>query len=611
MYLGPLGPWAALIGYGAGIGALAQAFLVAPDTAQAYAWFWLGHALCFLSCLAFGLRGGSAGRHALALAGLACALYLPILLRGADRPHFNDELFQIEVLEMMRDLGTTRMPVTAYPLPGDYPGLQFVGLALSAATGLPLTATVRLVIVILHALIPIAAYMALSAALERPNYAFVGALVYVANTSYYFVHSLFSYETMGILLFLLVVGFAVQIARVEGRSPIGFSAGLLLSITALIMTHHFSGMMAIAVLLSFSLGAGLTRHSSAPRFRNLLLFSMVVWLAWLVEQTAYSVRYLWGTSERRATLLLETARRIIWPESAVEPLRPLFLNSPLPLWERAYSFSYPILVLALIVIGGWAVLRMVREGRRRGAAPPITWLALGAVGPLTWLLSAPGILTGSSDAIFRSWPFFFLGIALYGAFGLPEALPRLGLPAPAVLPAAGLLAGALLAGGIIIGDNQAGRFRSTVPAAAAGATAITADLLEASEWLRASAGPFHRLAGDRASQVAFGTVGRQVTKIWGVWQLYFEADAVRSAALADSLALDYIVVDWRVTRLPPRSHGLYYGVGEPAVGTVPAAGLAKFELMPGLDRVYDNGDIVIYSRRAQPATGRAAPGATR
>lgn len=104
------------------------------------------------------------------------------------------------------------------------------------------------------------------------------------------------------------------------------------------------------------------------------------------------------------------------------------------------------------------------------------------------------------------------------------------------------------------------------------------------------------MAGDLSSQVVFATIGRQVTPTWGVWAPYFEPDAVRASAMLDLLEIDYVVVDWRVTRLPPRNQFAYYGKGEPGTEQMPAGLLEKFEQMPRLDRVYDNGDIVVYAR---------------
>jgi hypothetical protein len=590
-----------------GVGTVASAYRVAPNSAAAYALFWSGLALCFAGVVSIGLHSERSSAHVLSLALFGAALYLPIFLRGADRPHFNDELFHIQLLEFIADLGTTRVPRTLYPLPGDYPGLELVGLGLMQATGLPVTGSARLTALLLHMLVPVVAYFALTQLTLQARTAFLGALLFIANTSYYFIHSLFSYETLGIVLFLLLAGVSAQLVQMDSTQRRALAGLSTVVLGAIVVTHHFTGIMTLGLLASLAIVTHAMRHDSSTHFRNLTLFGGLAWSGWLVYGTRYSKDYLESTVQTRLTVLFQTFVGVFQPHEAEAQVRPLFKVSVLPLWERTFAFSYPVLVTLFCLLGFWAVYRALRS-QAADNATSVLWVAFGAFGPCIWLPSTLGILTGSSDAVFRSWPFLFLGVALYTVIGLQTFAQRhrASVTVPGSLVTAAAL---LLLGSIIIGDNQTGRFRAPELNAAAGGTAITADLMRAAEWLEDAQGPLHIGAGDFASQVVFATIGRQVMPTWDTWTIFFEPDPTRSAALIAQLGYDFVVVDWRVTRLPPRNQYTYYSSTEPHIQPIPTRLLEKFERTPNLARIYDNGDIVIYERR--PSGSALSPRAER
>jgi hypothetical protein len=77
--------------------------------------------------------------------------------------------------------------------------------------------------------------------------------------------------------------------------------------------------------------------------------------------------------------------------------------------------------------------------------------------------------------------------------------------------------------------------------------------------------------------------------------MFYDGDILRHAQIG-RLALDYVLVDDRMTRQRPAT-GLYFpgeGTGRRYPHPYPAARLAAFAADPLYSRLYDNGDIQVY-----------------
>jgi len=598
------------VGVLVGFGFLGQAYLSVPDSAMAYALFWLGLGACFVGTVAIGgSPGARQSHHLVALAALGAALYVPTFLRNPAYPLFQDELLHIQTLELMRDLGTTNIPITNFPIPGAYPGLEFAGLAVMYASGLPLEMVVRLLPLVFHMSIPLVAYFALRACTLRPRVAFVGGLVYMGNWGYYWFHATFSYESLGILFFLLVAAFAIRLTQPHREASVATTAMILLTGGAVVVTHHLSGIITVALLAIFAVAFRLRQPRRLSPLLDLALFCLVCWLGWLIYQASATIAYLGGNFLDRITSLVTLMR------GDPNTTRTLFWNTFIPLPEQVVSYLFPIIVAVLIGRGVFRVgsleLRVWRAERRLRIRT--AWLALAVIGPLAWLVSAPGVLTRTADVVYRSWAFLFLGVALYAALGVSAWLRN---PSRHGWPRIGAVYGTLgvmLAGAVVLSGNQAGRFRTAELTSSAGPHVFTEDLVSASRWMEAEAGRFHPLLGDVTSAIAFAVWGMQRTNI-GAWPVYYTADPELAQYYANVLSAEYVTVDLRDTRYLPR-YAFYFDPNEflderrniSAGQLLPIENVTKFDLMPRLRRVYDNGDIVIYHNTALRQDVRVTP----
>ncbi|MCS6881276.1 MAG: hypothetical protein RMK84_02785 [Oscillochloridaceae bacterium] len=589
-----------------GLGVLAQAYIVEANTPAAYGWFWAGLGLCMGGALITGIApAGTTWQRVLMLALLGGALYAPTFLRSPAYPIFADELYHYQALTLMREQGTREVNLTFFTVPRDYPGLALLGLHIVSSAGLPSEWAVRLVPLIVHLTMPVLAYAALAALRVPERLAFVGGLLYMSNRSFFFFHSVFSYETLGTLLFLVVALLSLNLLRQETPSAWPFHLLLLPVIAAISITHHFSTLISLAWLLICALVTWSVGHKQRRLFGGLLFFAALFGLAWLAFQSDRGIQYVVLTITNRTVAFFNGVQAAL-SASAASPgsdawrLRPLFANSPLPLAERIVAYLYPALIAALIAAGPARAARFFWVRRGQDLTPYAGILVLGIFGPVLWLLSTPLVLTVNQDAAYRSWPFLFLGVALYAIIALYGVETETRRPrAPKSLAAFGI-AIPLLIGGIVLGDNQAGRFHTHQIFAASGPEAITDDLVAAARWLEAHYGPHHRVAGDRASQVAFGAFGNQRTRIWGVGHLYYYDDPGGAIWFLNEHKIDFVSVDRRVSRYLPR-YSTYFGDADPfgqqrPTQPVPVERLEKFDRIRDLQRVYDNGDIILYRK---------------
>lgn len=574
-----------------GVAVLAWDYALLPPDPIDHVGYWLGLGLAYAGVAITGTTGRpGAGRQLAALAMLGAVLWLPYYLRSPDRLVFVDELYHRDVLARILETGhATAIPVTLFPIPGSFAGLEDVAVAIMGLTGLSMDGAIRVETLLIHVTIPCVSYLvARGIGLGRRG-AFLAALVYAANTSFAFFHSVFSYETLGILFFL---GAWALVAWYRAGPPGRVAQARLLRllavgvpiVAAIAVTHHISSYLLAATLVVAWLGARIQRARSARGIGLLALAAIAFAAGWFAIVGGQVGPYLAdGLTTRFGTL----GSSLLGPHAQT---RALFTTADQPQLERVLAFTYPPLVLILSVLGVATAWRY----RERS----ILWLPLALVGPIAWLATTPAVLTRAGELAYRSWPFVFLGLAGFAAIGLLEVGRRVSGWRPGMARLSVLaLAGALLFGGISIGENQAGRF-PTAPTTAAGGASNTPDVLAAAEWLRDSAGPGHLVATDVGTAAIFGTDGRQRILPWSAWYPFVVGNPKKIAGFLRETGTEYLVLDRRITTLPPR-YGDYFG--QPPIpasldpgAPIPAALPAAIDAVPTLDRVYDGPNIVIW-----------------
>ena len=130
--------------------------------------------------------------------------------------------------------------------------------------------------------------------------------------------------------------------------------------------------------------------------------------------------------------------------------------------------------------------------------------------------------------------------------------------------------------------------------------------IAAAEWTADHLAPNSRLIADRINGLLMGAFGRQYVirsgtdniqiapVLFSLYMQRYEYD------LMQATRTDYVVTDYRLTKSLPEL-GVYVEVGEPngMAHSEPLSRLAldKFDILAGVSRIFDSGNIVIYDVR--------------
>jgi hypothetical protein len=120
--------------------------------------------------------------------------------------------------------------------------------------------------------------------------------------------------------------------------------------------------------------------------------------------------------------------------------------------------------------------------------------------------------------------------------------------------------------------------------------------IASADWALALLGPGNRFATDEGDLPVLGSYGNQDTV--GDDAYLYTSPAVTPAAAqqVQEQSIGYVLVDRRLSEMLPAS-GQYFPVDPNAgkyIRPLPLAGLTKFNHVPGVARIYDSGNIVIY-----------------
>jgi hypothetical protein len=118
--------------------------------------------------------------------------------------------------------------------------------------------------------------------------------------------------------------------------------------------------------------------------------------------------------------------------------------------------------------------------------------------------------------------------------------------------------------------------------------------IASADWALAALGPRNRFATDQGDYPVLGSYGDQKPVLQDGFLYTSTAFTQSVARQALNLAVHYVLVDRRLSQQLPAS-GSYFPIDS---GTythpLPLADLTKFNHVPGVARIYDSGNIVIY-----------------
>jgi len=261
-----------------------------------------------------------------------------------------------------------------------------------------------------------------------------------------------------------------------------------------------------------------------------------------------------------------------------------------PLGNRLLAAGAVLIVAALLPVGWWQVWRAHRYQ---------PWVVAVAIVSVSWYVTVAVRFTvaDGSELAGRAATFTFVPAAFMAALGLAHLVGaevhRLARIVAFSAPAVVLL---LMFDGLANGWPP---YWERLPGAyqvAGSERSVGPEEIATASWTLAALGPGNRFATDLGSFSVLGSYGYQ-NPLQDVAYLYTSpAFTPLDASQAQAQALRYIWVDQRLSQSLPTS-GQYFP-DDPGAGKytrpLPEADLDKFNHVPGVARIYDSGNIVIY-----------------
>ena len=538
---------------------------------------------------------------------------------------FHDEFIHANTLRQIDETAHLFSQNSLLPVSGYYPGLEVVTDAIHAATGLGMFASSVVTLLLSRAVISLVIIALVTLVTGSRRAGAIGAVLYVVNPQELFFNSQYSYQTLALPLAVL----AVYLFAVRRR---GTRTALVLPVltTAMVtFTHHLTAMLlvaAFAVWLVVDLvvdrrnrrrsatsdlaqGSPDGDQSSAspdptpvealtPRGRTRRDRGGLLWMT--IASAALSLlaavnpgspvrsylESIIGSSTADVTSLTEGSdSKALFADTA--GTGPLW-------WEQILLVA----AVGIAMVSMLVVLKFLWQRRRTGSALA---LIVGFLALLYPVIPAGHLTAATAEVGDRASGFVFVGIAAVLGWWLISSRWRL-----RSLLAFTAAAVVLFLGNIVLGSGPTAGQLPGPYQISADARSVDAANTSAANWLVTGVPADSIVYGDRTSGLLAAADGGQSTVLHvstgiDASRLLLDPDfTAKDVALIKQAHLAYLIVDTRLsTGLPHQAYYIESGEfgGQDRTGPVPAAALAKFATVPGVQRVYDNGALVIYDVR--------------
>ncbi|WP_439923016.1 hypothetical protein [Nitrobacter sp. JJSN] len=490
-----------------------------------------------------------------------------------------------------------------------YLALEILTTAIANLSGLSIFAAGTLLLVVLRGTFVAALFLFYERLTGSARIAAIGCLVYMGCSTFVLFEAMFSYESLGLVLCVLIFAVEATSRDLTGTPRLRAIGLMVLLLASLAVTHHLSAayaaiyLGAVAILEILHRG-GLTR-TEARYAAFIAIVTIAVPLLWMEARGTHIANYLGPIIEGGIKNLLGmfhgSAHRSVTTTSSV-PSQPfgMRLTTLLAILLTSLGLAtgfFRSLALAAPRDGrtGWFAIREILNRRWRDSRLVfLTVLAFGFPVSVVLRLSIGGWEIGN-----RMGTLAFFGVGLVVAVSIvhywqgrsPQGWRR---SAPALALAV------IVLGGVTSASLNPIRERYKV---GADDQSIESMGIETALWTKAWLGPGNSFTSDRINRLLLAGYGRQDARLavsQGV-----DAGRVFRAEKLDSddywaLAkgdIDFLLVDLRLSTALPVL-GFYFEPWEPKSATpLSAAALLKFNGVDGITRIYDNGYIVIYDVR--------------
>lgn len=514
---------------------------------------------------------------------LGFILVLPSTLRSPEFSIFVDEIIHLQTARLIFETGTLDINNSLLEISKSYPGIELVAVSLSNMTKLSIFYSGKIIVILLHSLILLSIFLTFRKLMDE-NFAYLGSLVYATNTRFSFFHSIFSYETLGILIVILIIYLFVKHANSLAMSD---KVLIVILIIALTVTHHFSSYMLILFLCIYTLIEIKNRNFL---LRLTVLFGLVI-LSWIVYIAISTTINYYGN------IFIDKVKDVIvYTISEDSSGTRKILVQPIPIYERVMAIMYFPLVGLLSLIGLYyygkkGYLLGGYDSLMKGSLMKNSLIkVLMIYGPILFFVIVPFIFTRSYD-FYRPFAFLFIGISFVSTITL--------LGFYKYKPLIMALYIALIVGGTSIGIGPTARTPDYSANFASEMSTVTKDVYAGADWFEQNFGRYNKVLGDRTIIFVYG--GYAIQKIGqSSWRVFYPETMDKNVTSLIDWASDFIIVDKRITELFP-TIGYYFGIEERTTNKpygvtipLPKENIDKFNNDLKIYRIYDNGNIITY-----------------
>jgi hypothetical protein len=482
-----------------------------------------------------------------------------------------------------------------------FPGLEIVTTAVAKMTGMGITTSGLILIGVARALLMCALFLLMHELLRSARLAATATVLYAGCSTFFGFDIQYAYESLALPLAFVLFYLVARLTRTRRAQPAPrrVTAIAALIVLAIVLTHHLTAYTTAGLLLVWTT-VHLFTTGPTSRERNPLLITVpmiIVAGIWALAVATDVFDYLGGPIG-----------------SAVQGLRDIFNGAPGPRRpfeaasgsqanraEQGVGGIGTLVTIALTLIG---LVTLRARGPRRSLTPILAVMAL--LYPASLALR---FAQGAWEASNRASSFLFIGVAFVASVAL-WWWRRSG--APSTLRRA-VAAGAMILipiTGITVGS---GFERMPRPyQVGAGELSVDPHQLETARWAKRELGPDNRIAADRTTTAVMNAYGLQhvITSLNDdvvVSPIFlspvvgnYERSLIREGSIA------YLAVDRRIEGSTTPRDGEFYEQWERALypgaysGTKPvdAKTLEKWDTVDGVDRVFDDGSIVLFDVQA-------------
>ena len=469
-----------------------------------------------------------------------------------------------------------------------YPGLELFSVSLARISGLSLFVCGLVTIGVARVVVMVGIFVLAERLTRSSRIAGLAALLFAANSNFLLWSAQFSYESLALPLFVVVLALLADRGSLERPRREAIVPVVVIG-AAIVVTHHLTS-FALVIVLWFESACAL--RPRWRRFRSLFLAGVVTAgvVAWLLIVAPETSSYLGYILRRTITGIGQTISG-----GARQPFSSTSYNSTRwPLAEELLSY----LGVLLLALGTLAALW--RHRRLRSLRTPLHLLLVGAsvayLGLFVLRLSA-----GSWETANRGQEFVFVAPAILIAAGIVELLAR-SRRRRWTSTLIGAAIAVVIGGGVVQGWESRLLLPAPLEVSAQGATLRPQSTVAAS-WAIAHLGADMTYMADESSARELVSRGANRTFLGSdhdvpeilhnsglpAWQ----TDVLRRQAV------DFVFVDRRRISTDPQAGFYFPTAADPSQGQgyYTTAALRKFAGLPSASAVFQSGDIAIYDIR--------------